>query len=221
MHGAARLMFGQNPEVLPTKTPITTTPINTPLEQEQLTQSPTIISASSASSMLITSSPEKLETNILEKSDPEIPVEPNRTEMPVISPTLTTKHHLEQTPEVVDVAPETAVDNAASTDDGTTPHSLPAGPLPGSMLKSNRKMLKSKKEEEPPRQVIGDVIVEEIADLRRKPTARRSVSLTPMSRKVFITIPLSASDLIACSGRSRSSNNSSGYVVVAFSYYVM
>lgn len=186
MHGAARLMFGQNPEVLPTKTPITTTPISTLMEHEQFTQNPTITTASSVSSMTITSGSEKLETNILEKSDSKISEEPNRTEMPVILPTLTTKHHLEQTPEVVDVAPETAVNNAAPTDDGTTPLTLPAGPLPGSMLKSNRNMLKTKKEEEPPRQVIGDVIVDETADLRRKPTARRSVSLTPMSRKVFI-----------------------------------
>lgn len=180
MHGAARLMFGQNPEVLPTKTPTTMASNTTPMDHEQLSQHPSITTAASVTSVTMTSDSEKSEAAVPESNDSD----PGQTEMPAIAPTLITKHHLEQ-------APETAADNAAPTDDGTTPLSLPAGPLPGPMLKSNRKSLKAKKEDEPPRQVIGDVIVDETADLRRKPTARRSVSLAPMSPKVFISLPLS------------------------------
>ncbi|KAL9892261.1 uncharacterized protein LOC119634392 isoform X2 [Glossina fuscipes] len=132
MHGAARLMYGQNPEVLPTTTSTSAAPAIT-------TTSTTSTSTSTIAAVDAEAAPVEEDKNIeasgVNEDENDKPVESEATEMPAVS-------------------------------SNEPVHLNPMRPM-----KAERK---PNKEDEPARQLIGDVIIDETAPLR-KSASRRSV----------------------------------------------
>uniref|UniRef100_A0A1A9WGF6 Uncharacterized protein n=1 Tax=Glossina brevipalpis TaxID=37001 RepID=A0A1A9WGF6_9MUSC len=133
MHGAARLMYGQNPEVLPTTTSTSVAPAIT------TTSTTSTSTSSTAAAIEANTSPIEEEKNVqdseINKDENDKDIESEVTEIPAIS-------------------------------SNEPIHLNPMRPM-----KAERK---PNKEDEPARQLIGDVIIDETAPLR-KSAIRRSI----------------------------------------------
>ncbi|XP_037815653.1 uncharacterized protein LOC119606282 [Lucilia sericata] len=176
MHGAARLVYGQNPEVLPTTTASTTT--STTTTTTTTTPAPEANSAGSAEDETDDDEDDSDDGgNEDEKSSDTVD---EAVEAPVEGPSEN------QTPpeggEVPQEVPEAPENQELPEETPVTPAPAPPQLHPMRPIKSNKK---TNKEEEPERQLIGDVIVDESA--LRKSAARRSVAhMTPKTAESLL-----------------------------------
>lgn len=157
MHGAARLMFGQNPEIVSTTT--TSKVASTAVTTLQATNEPQVSTLAAT-----TTAPSSVLTEI-------------STPLPVLLDTENVSDASTYVTETITAAPS-HLESVPTINDTSQ-----LNPMITSSMKSNQKTNKKEKEEEAPaRQLIGDVITE--AELRK--TEKRG-SLNFMTPKVSLS----------------------------------
>ncbi|KAM7364347.1 uncharacterized protein ACRADG_000880 [Cochliomyia hominivorax] len=184
MHGAARLVYGQNPEVLPTTTTASTT-TSTTTTTTTTTPAPEANSAGSAEDNEDNDDDNDSDDggNEDEKSNDNVDETVDNGEAPSQPIDETSANQQTsagaETPQEV---PEVAEGQTVPEETAVTPAPGPPQLHPMRPIKSNKK---TNKEEEPERQLIGDVIIDESA--LRKSTSRRSVAhMTPKTAESLL-----------------------------------
>lgn len=193
LHGAARLVYGQNP-VLPNTTTASTSAATTTKSTTTTTTTTTPLPPAADPEVASKDDSDESDNDSDVSAEPVEPVEPIETGADAVE----TMDKVDPPPaENSDVAEEAANQPPPAVTEVTeaapgvpevpiTVATTQATPPPVYTYRPYRTTKKPKYQEEPERQLIGDVIVEDEAALR-KSTSRRSV--THMAPKVFM-IPI-------------------------------